>query len=100
MKIAGFHPEARAELDAAVAWYEDQRPGLGRQLLAAVREAFDRIASNPATWPRATPRSQQYRLKRFPYRVVYQVRAEQIVILAIMHVRRSPGYWRRREPAE
>ena len=35
--------EAREELLAAAIWYEEQRPGLGDQLLAAVNETLERI---------------------------------------------------------
>ena len=40
-------PEARDELDAAVDWYEQQRPGLGTAFLDRVRDVFARIAANP-----------------------------------------------------
>jgi hypothetical protein len=31
---------ARDELRAAVSWYEEKNPGLGRELLTAARECF------------------------------------------------------------
>ena len=56
-------PEARAELVAAVAWYDEQRLGLGRELLATVHEALSvddsaepgsRVARRKATEVQAT----------------------------------------------
>lgn len=35
-------------------------------------------------------------LPRFPYSVVYEVHADHIVIVAVAHQRRRPGYWRDR----
>jgi hypothetical protein len=32
----------------------------------------------------------------FPYRLIYRVEGEEIRIYAVAHVRRKPGYWRRR----
>ena len=39
------HPEAAAELDAAVAWYESRAPGVGSALIDRAREARQDIAS-------------------------------------------------------
>jgi len=40
-------PEAEFDLERAVNWYNDQRPGLGQQFLEGVEEAFDRIRKTP-----------------------------------------------------
>jgi hypothetical protein len=40
-------PEAERELEYAVNWYNDQRPGLGQDFLKGVEEVFDRICEMP-----------------------------------------------------
>ncbi|MGH7199704.1 MAG: type II toxin-antitoxin system RelE/ParE family toxin [Planctomycetaceae bacterium] len=35
-------------------------------------------------------------LERFPYRVIFEVRQDEVRILAIFHHSRQPGYWRSR----
>ncbi len=35
-------------------------------------------------------------MNRFPYGVVYTVRGADLVIIAVMHLRRKPGYWQGR----
>ena len=40
-------PEARDEFDAATDWYEQQRPGLGADFVARVREVLQRISAMP-----------------------------------------------------
>lgn len=45
-----FHPDANAEADADVGWYEDREPGLGRHVAEAVREAVDAATDSPETW--------------------------------------------------
>lgn len=32
---------------------------------------------------------------RFPYAVLYRAEAEQILLVAVIHLHRRPGYWRR-----
>ena len=51
MKSAGFRPAAQADVDAAYKWYEEQRPGLGREFIAAVDAAVGSILAFPESYP-------------------------------------------------
>lgn len=79
----------------AAAWYEAQKTGLGADLLAVVDEAFERIVANPksyAHWREDRP----YRrcvVPRFPYVVFFTVEEQSILVVAVAHARRRPGYW-------
>jgi hypothetical protein len=35
-------------------------------------------------------------LKRFPFGILYVATVDEIVVLAVMHLRRRPGYWQGR----
>jgi toxin ParE1/3/4 len=93
-------PGAQAEIEDAAAWYDGERSGLGLEFIAALDHAFDDLLSaadqNPI-WMAGKP----YRsvlLRRFPYMVLYRVEPDRVVIVAVAHVKRSPGYWLGREP--
>ena len=87
-----------AELDfaEAVDYYNDQRPGLGYEFAAEVRATLERIASFPEAWPKLSPRSRRCITNRFPYGVLYQVRQDCVLVVAIMHLKRDPKRWRQR----
>ena len=36
---------------------------------------------------------QQYRLKRFPFSIIYLEKADRVWIVAVAHPSRRPGYW-------
>ena len=91
-----FRPEARDEVDEAFAWYERQRPGLGEEFLAAVREVLDRIQENPEIYAVAYRDVRRGLTGRFPYGVFYRVEAARIVVLAVYHGRRDPRSWQER----
>jgi plasmid stabilization system protein ParE len=91
-----FLPQAKAELREAVAYYNEQRPGLGDELRAEVELATDQIKSFPRASPKLSANLRRRRLKRFPYGLVYEATSEEIVIMAVMHLHRRPGYWRDR----
>lgn len=40
------------------------------------------------------PRTRRLLVGRFPYQVVYRLRATEIVIVAVAHLKRRPGYWK------
>lgn len=89
-----FHPDAFDEHHDSVAFYQSRLPGLGADYLAEFDAVMARICAEPAFYPQAgTPDIRKAGLKRFPFHVIYQVAAKQIVVLAIAHQRRRPTYW-------
>lgn len=95
------HPEAAAELDAAIRWYEQERAGLGSLLLDRAEQARRDIAG----WPDASPPARTLgdgtvlrskAIHGFPYRIIYTVEPAGVLILAYAHERREPGFWAHR----
>ena len=73
MKTVRVEPEAKQELAAAAAWYEQRREGLGLELVAEVDAVFAAITGNPSRYPpypRVAPELGVRRAaaRRFPYR--------------------------------
>lgn len=91
-----FHAEARAEFLEAVRFYERQQPGLGRRFLEAVAEAIRRIQAHPSMHRMVSGTWRQCRVGRFPFGIIYRVTDRRIAIVAVMHLRRRPGYWQHR----
>src|SRR5262245_19963771 len=98
VKPVYFSELASSELTEAVRWYEHRRIGLGAELFDAVVTTIETIRSHPEIGGRRDkqPAIRQFNIHRFPYQVVYQVRADEIHVIAIAHASRRPGYWRNR----
>ena len=96
MKLVIIHSQARAELDEAIAFYEEQWPGLGLDLQTVVERAIGRIRQNPQLGVsyKATE-FRYYVVRRFPYIIFYAEIEEAIWIVAVAHGNRKPDYWRR-----
>ncbi|WP_058555945.1 type II toxin-antitoxin system RelE/ParE family toxin [Thiohalocapsa sp. ML1] len=90
-----WHPSARDEADLAAAFYQRQREGLGRRFLDSLDDAVARASARPGIYPTLAPGIRKCRLKTFPYALVFRGERE-IQILAVMHARRTPDYWRNR----
>lgn len=97
MKPVRFHPEADAELLAAIVYYEGQRPGLGVDLRLEVEAAVDLVRQNPQLFTvRPTDGLRKCPVRRFSYAVDYLELEAEIWIAAVAHQKRRPGYWARR----
>jgi plasmid stabilization system protein ParE len=91
-----WHANARAEADAAVAFYNEKHPRLAQRFLDDLEVALHRIRRLPNAYHVVEGDLRKCRVPHFPYGVIYRTRAGMIEIIAVMHLRRSPGYWRHR----
>jgi plasmid stabilization system protein ParE len=92
-----FHPEANEELWNALEYYETCERGLGEEFYLEVQTTIDRILSFPQTWPVLEAEVRRCLVHRFPYGVLYSVEPDGVFILAVMHLRRDPDYWKHRQ---
>jgi len=91
------HPEAEQELEAAAIWYEGRQSGLGDDFLDEFERTLRRVVAEPERWRMIWGENRKLNFNRFPYAIVYSVRAEVIYIKAVMHLHRRPFYWQARE---
>ena len=77
----------------AVDYYEGCQPGLGTAFTHAVDSTIARICEAPSAWPPLYGSTRRCPLKGFPYGVVYVEQETRVLVLAVMHLHRRPGYW-------
>ncbi len=91
-----FHPEARLEFHESAAFYKGCRPILGTAFTNEIESVLRRILEAPNRWPIIEEDVRRCLTRRFPYGVLYTIESDFILIIAIMHCSRNPGYWRNR----
>ena len=91
-----FIAEAKGELREAMDYYNGERPGLGYEFLAEVKNAVQRIQKYPEAWPIVEEDLRKCLLNKFPFSLVYHPGNDGAIIIALMHARRKPGYWKNR----
>lgn len=96
MRLCWFHPEALAEADAAAAFYKAQQPELEVRFLEALNDTIVHIRRNPLMYRCVEGNVRKCRILRFPYGVIYRAVEDRIEVIAVMHLRRRPGYWKSR----
>ena len=83
-------PRAFRELAEIQDWYEERSPGLGLVWLREVERAVKRIMAAPDSCPMSRPPVRSLRLRRFPYHMFYWHEDDEIIVAAVLHIRRHP----------
>jgi hypothetical protein len=97
-----IRPEALIELREAAEWYEEQREGLGGELVdefeRTLEDALGRLETSAAiTKTSGGSVIRRFRLERFSRYAIYLGVIDDVpVVVAFEHSGREPGYWRRR----
>lgn len=92
-----FHPAARADLKEGKAFYRSRSPLAAVAFANEIETALSRIAESPLRYPLAEHGTREFVMPwRFPYTIVYRVEHDFVVVVAIAHQSREPGYWRDR----
>lgn len=91
-----FLSEAEVELNETIDYYNEQKSGLGFQFSEEVKNTLKRIVQFPEAWPVLSRRARRCRTNKFPYGIIYQIREDMILVVAVMHLHREPDYWKSR----
>ena len=91
-----FHPDVRDDVDEAYKFYEGRQAGLGDDFLAAVREVYRRIQSQPRIHQVVWKTVRRGLTKRFPYGVFYRDLDDRVEVIAVYHLKQDPSGWQSR----
>jgi hypothetical protein len=86
------------DIQDGLAWYDAKSVNLGNRFRAAVESGFSMVERNPELFPFAFAdlNVRFYRLRRFPYLILYQVRPTSILVVGVVHAASDPERMRRR----
>jgi plasmid stabilization system protein ParE len=91
-----FLSPAEEEMSEASLFYEAATSGLGKDFLADVQQVIDRLREYPKSGEHVASGLRRMLLHRFPFSIIYSVEADAILVIAIAHHGRHPGYWQSR----
>jgi hypothetical protein len=91
-----FHPEAIEEYRESARYYASRHAGLELRFIDCVESAIRRATEAPTRWPVYEADVRRCLVRVFPFAILYSVEADYVLIIAVMHLSRAPGYWRDR----
>jgi len=91
-----FLPPAQAELLEGIAYYAAIEAALGQRFEQAMASAVRHAVSHPERGARRSKNTRRWLVKGFPFSVIYRASPQEVVIVAVAHQRKLPGYWAQR----
>jgi plasmid stabilization system protein ParE len=91
-----FHPEAREDFRDAIRWYRIRSPIVATEFRGMVSDVIREIVQTPQRCPKYLHGTRRFVLYRFPFSIIYLDDPDVLVIIAVAHNKRKPGYWKRR----
>ncbi|HEX2269693.1 MAG TPA: type II toxin-antitoxin system RelE/ParE family toxin [Pyrinomonadaceae bacterium] len=92
-----FHPEALEEYLEATSWYTERDSSIALGFVESVEDAIQRILDSPDRWRIIDEDIRRCLTRVFPYAILYTIEVNHVLIVAVMHCSREPGYWRVRK---
>jgi toxin ParE1/3/4 len=97
VKQIRFHPQADAEVEAETQYYRREAgPEVSSRFVKAVEQAVRLALEFPNSGSEGLANTRRLQLKGFPHSLVYRSVDEGIVVFAVAHPSRVPGYWQAR----
>ena len=84
---------AKKEFSDAKLFYELEQRGLGFVFDIEIRKAISRINAFPNAWKKDNNGICYCLLHKFPYKILFSLEDNTILIIAFAHQHRQPDYW-------
>ena len=84
---------AQQEFNEAKEFYEIEQAGLGVRFAKEIKNSILRIKQYPSAWPIEQGEVRHYLVHKFPYKILYSIQQDSIILLAFAHQHRKPDYW-------
>jgi plasmid stabilization system protein ParE len=84
---------AREEFHSAIKYYESQQVNLGRKFEVDIKESISRLKKFPKAYIIVSKDVRRCLLHKFNYSILYAIKHDHILIIAIAHQHRKPNYW-------
>jgi|SRR5690554_2920062 len=91
-----FLEPAQEEMREAALFYNEKSVGLGVEFVNDVEQNIQRIRRHPLLGVEKEKNIRFKLLSRFPFTIIYALELNTIIIIAVAHHRRRPGYWKHR----
>lgn len=91
-----FHPEARRDSEGARGWYAERSILASRAFLTELIASVETVREAPERWGQYLAGTRRYYFPKFPFSLIYRLSGDTITVVAVVHHRKKPGYWRKR----
>lgn len=91
-----FHPEASQEFDLTVDYLSEIAKPFARRFIRRTSDVIEILRQFPESGSPLGQHTRRFPIRPFSYDLVYTPIEGDIMVIAIAHHKRRPGYWRSR----
>jgi plasmid stabilization system protein ParE len=92
-----FLPSARRDFDESFDWYAARSPQAAMGFMDAVDAAVAAILADPMRYENLDGLHHACRVANYPFRIVYRMATDRVIVVAVAHAKRRPSYWTNRD---
>lgn len=94
--IIRIRPVAFLDIEEGIRWYNFQKQGLGNSFLAEANTFIEKLKFNPFAFSIISDPVRRMTLKKFPYKILFIIDKKEVIIIGVIHHKRSNRYLRKR----
>jgi len=87
---------AEKDIEEIIEWYGKENNDISRKFIHELEEQLQIIALNPFLFQEVYKNYRKANTGKFPYKIVYRIEDESILVAAIFHNKREPKIWQKR----
>ena len=91
-----IHENAALEFEEAIQWYESKQKDLGKRFRKQVVKHLKLVSQHPKWYPFEKDNIHKAYIPQFPFKILFTVEGDILIVYAIVHMRRKPNYWTNR----
>lgn len=81
--------EANDDMINAYGWYEEQRVGLGEEMLSEIDQSLQKLAQHPQHYSYFNSYYRRIKINRFPYCFLYEIRDTLVIVFQFYHTKQQ-----------
>ncbi len=90
------HPAFDRELEEQIAWLKEKTLWVAPRFADAVQKALELLSDRPNFGHPVWQEFRRYNLPGFSHALIYRIEGSTLYLIALMHERRHPDYWKHR----
>ena len=88
---------AETDIEEIIEWYGKENKDLSREFVKTLEQTFEQIIANPFLFQQVFEDYRKVNTGKFPYKIIYRVSENKVIVLAVIHHKRNPEIWKGRK---
>ena len=90
-------PFSENDLEAIIEWYGKQNIDLSKEFILILDKTMQAIIENPFLFQEVYKSYRSANSGKVPYKIIYRIVENNIIVIAITHHKRNPKVWKSRK---